>query len=142
MSLSRRDLIKKLNEASSELLREKGYISFVDVLMKIGKLAQEDYEGWRFRRIPYLEKVITVNLAKMNHLLRTLHANAKRGGLKASRTAYMSWGKGPKTRLQFSKTGDPNIEAAYATHFLRPTGLQQPMPHTDPHKGRNNDLNK
>lgn len=84
MRLNRRDLIKKLNEASSELLREKGYISFVEVLMKIGKLTQEDYERWRFRRVPYLEKVITVNLAKVNHLLRTLHENAKRGGLKAS----------------------------------------------------------
>jgi hypothetical protein len=92
MSLNRRDLIKQLNEALSELLREKGYISFVDVLMKIGKLTKDDYEHWRFRRIPYLEQVITVNLAKVNHLLRTLHANAKRGGLKASKTAYMPWG--------------------------------------------------
>ncbi len=35
MSLSRVDLIKKMNEASSELIREKGYISFVDVLIKV-----------------------------------------------------------------------------------------------------------
>jgi hypothetical protein len=133
MRLNRRDLIKKLNEASSELLREKGYISFVEVLMKIGKLTQEDYERWRFRRVPYLEKVITVNLAKVNHLLRTLHENAKRGGLKASRTVYRSWSGGPRTRLQFSKTGDPNIEAAYATHFIRPTALQQSVPPMDSH---------
>jgi hypothetical protein len=66
MSLSRSDLIKKMNEASSELLREKGYISFVDVLMKIGKLTKEDYERWRFRRVPYLEKVVTVNLVSVN----------------------------------------------------------------------------
>ncbi|MEW6574427.1 MAG: hypothetical protein AB1374_12445 [Bacillota bacterium] len=66
MSLSRKALIKKMNEASAELLREKGYISFVDVLIKIGKLTKADYENWRFRRVPYLEKVITVNLAKLN----------------------------------------------------------------------------
>lgn len=120
MSLNRGDLIRKMNKASSELLREKGYISFVDVLIKIGKLRKEDYENWRFRRVPYLEKVITANLAKVNHMLRTLHEKAKRGGLKASRVAYMSWGKGPKTTLRFSKTGDPNIDVAYSTHFLRP----------------------
>jgi len=111
-----------MNEASSELIREKGCISFVDVLIKLGKLRKEDYENWRFRRIPYLEKVITVNLSKVNFMLRTLHERAKRDGLKPSRTVYMSWGKGPKSPLRFSKTEDPNIEVAYSTHFLRPNG--------------------
>jgi hypothetical protein len=27
-----------------------------------------------------------------------------------------------KTRLQFSKSGDPSIETAYATHFVKPKG--------------------
>ncbi len=35
-------------------------------------------------------------------------------------TAYMRWGKGPKQRLQFTKTGDPKLEEAYATHFVWP----------------------
>jgi hypothetical protein len=35
-------------------------------------------------------------------------------------TVYKSWGKGKKTLLQFSKSGDPTIEAAYATHFVKP----------------------
>lgn len=119
MSLNRTDLIKKMNEASSELLHEKGYISFIDILIKIGKLKKEHYEDWRFRRIRYLEKAISTNLAKINHLLRTLQENAKRGGLKPSKTVYMSWGKGPKTKLRFSKSGDRNIEEAYSTHFLK-----------------------
>ena len=128
MSLNRGDLTKKMNEASSKLLREKGYISFIDVLMKIGKLKKEDYEEWRFCRIPYLEKAITVNLAKVNHMLRTLHENARRGGLKPSKTVYMSWGKGAKTRLRFSKSGDPNIEEAYSTHFLKPKAADKAAP--------------
>jgi len=36
-----------MNEVSTELLREKGYISFVDVLLRMGKLAKEDHEAWR-----------------------------------------------------------------------------------------------
>jgi len=35
-------------------------------------------------------------------------------------TVYESWGKGKKTLLQFSKSGDPRIETVYATHFVRP----------------------
>ena len=109
-----------MNEASSEVLREKGYISFVDVLMRMGKLTKEDYEAWRFRKVAYLERVLKVNLAKASYMLRTLHKKSKKGGLRASKTAYVSWGKGPKTPLRFSKSGDPNIEEAYATHFIKP----------------------
>ena len=119
-SLNRHDLIKKMNEVSSEVLREKGYISFIDILIRMEKLTQNQYEDWRFRRVPYLERVITVNLPRLNLMLRTLHQNAKKGGLRPSKTVYVSWGKGRRTPLRFSKSGDPNIEEAYSTHFLRP----------------------
>jgi len=67
MSMNRNDLIEKMNEASSsEVLREKGYISFVDLLIWKGKLSKEDYEAWRFRKVPYLERVIKVNLPRIN----------------------------------------------------------------------------
>ncbi len=120
MSANRNDLITQMNTVSSELLREKGYISFVDLLIRMGKLTKENYEAWRFRKIPYLEKVVTINLSKISILLRALHANGKQGGLRPSIAAYLSWGKGKKIPLRFSKSGDPNIERAYATHFLRP----------------------
>jgi hypothetical protein len=35
-------------------------------------------------------------------------------------TAYVRWGKGPKQRLRFTKTGDPKLEEAYARHFVWP----------------------
>ena len=50
-----------MNEVSTELLRENGYISFVDVLLRMGKLAKEDYEAWRLGTIPYLERAIRLN---------------------------------------------------------------------------------
>ena len=119
MSMNRIDLIKKMNEASSVVLREKGYISFVDILIQMDKLSREDYEAWRFRKVPCLERVIRVNLPRINLMLRTLHQNAKKGGLRASKTGYASWGKGPKIPLRFTKSGDPHIEEAYSTHFLK-----------------------
>ena len=120
MSPNNQQLITQMNAASSELLREKGYICFVDLLIRIGKLSQQDYEAWRNCKVPYLEKAITINLAKIGTLLRDLHDNCKKGGLRPSITEYLSWGKGKKIPLRFSKSGDPNIERAYATHFLRP----------------------
>jgi hypothetical protein len=110
-----------MNRASSQVLREKGFISVVDVLIHMGKLTKEDHESWRVRRIPYLERAIRLNLSQLGHLLRALRQNAVKGHLQARKTAYVSWGKGPKQTLRFSKSGHPGIEEAYATHFVKPT---------------------
>ena len=69
MSLIRRELSKKIAPIGSELLKEKGYISFVDVFIKLGYLSQEDYERWRMKKVPYLEKVIKTNLGKINFIM-------------------------------------------------------------------------
>ena len=117
---NRNDLVIEMQEASAILLEEKGYVSFVDVLMRMGRLTKEDHDAWRFGKTSCLERVITVNLAKINHLLRAFKQHAQAGGLRPSKTVYLSWGKGQKRQLRFSKSGMPNIEEAYATHFLKP----------------------
>lgn len=96
--MNRADLVSSMNRASTHLLREKGFISFVDVLIHMGKLSKEDHESWRMRRIPFLERVIRLNLSQINHLRRTLRQNAVKGRLQPRKTAYVSWGKGPKHR--------------------------------------------
>lgn len=116
--MNQKDTAKKLGAVTTELLREHGYISFDDVFMKLGYLDPKDYENWRHKRIPYLEKVIKVNLGKINFIMKYVRKTAHLGNLKESWTDYRSWGKGPKVRLQFSKTGEENIERAYATRFL------------------------
>ncbi len=45
--------------------------------------------------------------------------------LKPSETAYLLRTKGLKINLQFSKTGDPQIEVAYRTHYISRTLSQQ-----------------
>jgi hypothetical protein len=117
--VNRDELISSMNRATTELLREKGFVSFVEVLMRMGKLTREDHDAWRMRRIPYLERAIRLNLNQLSLLLRTLRQNAVKGKLKPSKTVYVSWGKGPKRPLRFSKTGHPRIEEAYATHFVK-----------------------
>ncbi|MGD9160546.1 MAG: hypothetical protein PVG39_19170 [Desulfobacteraceae bacterium] len=117
--MNRKQLQKKLGEVTSALLKEKGYISFVDVFIKLGYLDPKDYENWRMKRIPYLEKVIKVNLGKINFIMKTVRSNSINGNLSPSWTGYKSWGKGKKVWLRFSKTGEENIEKNYATHFIK-----------------------
>jgi len=122
MKFNRREIVKQLSLITVNLLKEKGYINFIDVFINMDILSKEDYEKWRFKRIPYLEKVIKINLAKINFILRTIQKKSQNDGLRISKTIYKSWGKGPKKLLRFSKSGDPNIEVAYSTHFLKPKG--------------------
>jgi hypothetical protein len=115
--------MERTNTASTKLLKEKGYISTVDVLIEMGKLTEQDYENWRFRRIPYLEKVIKVNLSKINVILRAIQNYSQGSKLKPSKTIYKSWGKGPKRLLRFSRYGEKNVEEAYSTHYIKPNDI-------------------
>ena len=121
--MKRRELEKNLSPITSRLLAEKGYICLVDVFVSLGYLTEKDIEGWRMRQIPYLEKCIKVNLSKASLIVTTVRGNCINGKLKESFTVYKSWGKGQKTVLRFSKSGQPSIEKAYATHFIKPKNM-------------------
>ena len=121
MNNTQKNIIQKVNEATSKLIVEKGYISIIDVLMELKYLSKEDYEKWRFKKVHFLEKVIKINLNKINFIMKSIRENSLNGKLKPSKTVYKSWGKGEKRLLRFSKSGDPNIEEAYSTHFVKPS---------------------
>ena len=114
------DISKKTRSVAAILLRERGYIAPVDVLMKMEVVSPLAYENWRVGRVPYLEKVTDCGLGKLNTILKTLRVLAAEQGLKPSLTVYNKWGKGKKIRLRFSKTGSPYMEDLYATHYCRP----------------------
>lgn len=126
--MNRNQLQAKLSKVTSTLMKENGYNAFVDVFMGLGNLDPKDYEDWRRKRIPFLERVIRGNLGRINFIMKTVRENCRNGNCKESWTAYMSWGKGRKVRLQFSKTGEENIERAYATHFLKPGSANAKAP--------------
>ncbi len=113
------ETIKKTKQAISEVLNKQGYVSMVDVLQHMGKLTKTDYENWRYKRIPYLEKAISTNLGKISLILKTYAKTCTNDyGLKPSTTGYNKWGKGGKLKLVFSKTMNPHVEKQYATHYV------------------------
>ena len=119
-NVNSRDLEKKLSPVTSSLLREKGYISLIDVFISLGYLTQKDVESWRMKRVPYLEKSIMIGFSKISFIINTVCKNCQNGGLRKSHTAYKSWGKGAKVDLQFSKSGEKRVEELYSTHWLKP----------------------
>ena len=110
--------------AVTQILAEKDFVAPIDVFVHLDLLTPAIIEDWRFDRIPFLEKAIQCNLSKASTVLRVLRLHALQCGLKPSHTDYMNWGKGHKFRLWFSKSGDPNLEAAYATHYVKQHAAQ------------------
>ena len=102
------------------LLQRGKVVAPVDVLVGMGLLTPEHLEDWRRGRVPYLERVIHCNLMRLSRLLRILRFHAHDLNLVPSVTVYMRWGKGPKQRLRFTKSGDRKLEEAYARYFVWP----------------------
>jgi hypothetical protein len=113
-------LYPRIARAVAAILRTQKFVAPVDVLIRMGLLTPEHLEDWRFGRVPYLERVIRTNLTRLGRILRILRMHAHDLNLVPSTTVYVRWGKGPKSRLRFSKTGEKNVEEAYARHFVWP----------------------
>ena len=113
-------MFRRIERVVAELLARGNVVAPVDVLIGMGLLRPEHLDDWRRGRVPYLERVINCNLTRLSRLLRILRFHAHDLNLKPSATVYKRYGKGPKQRLRFSKTGDAGLEAAYATHFVWP----------------------
>ncbi len=113
-------LYPRIERAVTSILAKGKVVAPVDILVDMGLLAPEKLEDWRRGRVHCLEAVINCDLTRLSRILRILRFHAHELKLVPSVTAYMRWGKGPKQRLRFTKTGEPNLEEAYARHFVWP----------------------
>ncbi len=111
-------LYLKIVDAADCILKSKQFIAPIDLFISLSLLSQKDVADWRFKRIPYLEKAIKCNLGKALRILELLRYYSVELKLKPSITVYMNHGKGTKSLLRFSKTGNKIIEKAYSTHFV------------------------
>ena len=118
-------MFPRIERAVAEQLAEDNVVAPVDVLVGMGLLRTDHLEDWRRGRIAYLERVITCNLSRVSRLLRIMRFHAHDLDLEPSFTVYNRHGKGPRQLLRFSKTGDANLDSAYATHFVRRVSRQE-----------------
>lgn len=116
--MNRRELELAALAAADRGLKGRGYMALDEVFRDMGKLEAKDWEDWRRGKVPYLERVIRLNLSQINAVCRAVHASARRGKLKPSWTAYVRWGKGSRPPLRFTKSGDPKLERAWATRYV------------------------
>jgi hypothetical protein len=109
----------KIVKAVDNELNSQNFVAPIRVLVSMGLLEAQDIDDWRKGRVPYLERVVKCNLAKAGRILRILRFHAHELNLKPSATKYQRKAGGGKIALRFSKSGERNIEEAYARHFVR-----------------------
>ena len=118
------ELIGKVHSAVYHQCQQRGYAAPADVLVDIGVLPKQKYEDWRFGKVRYLEAACTCNLKKLSFIMKQIRSYAKKSNLKPSFCYYKRWGvkkkhgHKPVIPLRFSKSGNPEIEKAYATHYV------------------------
>jgi hypothetical protein len=112
-------LEERMTRAAEAALAEQGYVSAIDVLLRLGWLAPSHLNLWRQGRVECLERVVQASLGKQSTAMRTLRTWANRQGLTPSETAYVARTR-DRRRLQFSVSGKPDIELAYRTHWVSP----------------------
>jgi hypothetical protein len=118
IGMNNKDLDKEVKRLVHSNRYEKGIVCAVDILMQLDYLSKKDYEDWRFGRIGYLEQVCQINLSKLTLINKWIRKYSIELDLNSSWTGYNKYGKGPKQRLRFSKSGNKAIEDRYATHYI------------------------
>ncbi len=92
----------------------KGSVSVIDLMVGIGWLTEDKLTDWKQGKVPYLEQVIIASLGKISKVMKEFKAWAIHSQLEPKFTVYQH----KNCRLRFSKTGEPNIEKVYSTHYV------------------------
>ncbi len=111
--------------AAEAALADHQYVSAIDVLAGIRLLEPVHVQSWRKGRIDFLERVIQGRPEKISLAIATFRGWAEAKGLKPSETSYVRSAPAGPVNLQFSQSGDPDIERSYRTHYVSPALSEQ-----------------
>ena len=119
MASNRGEIDRRVAGAAEAALAKRKFVTAIDVLVGVGWLEPRRVDEWRQGRVDYLERVTVANLGKISTAMRSFRRWAQARGLRPSETAYVSRTR-DRRPLRFSKSGDPDIERAYRTHWVSP----------------------
>lgn len=112
-------LERRVVRAAEAALAERKFVTSIDVLVGLGWLEPRRVQEWRQGRVDCLERVVVASLGKISTAMRCFRRWARERGLKPSETGYVARTRG-RQALRFSRSGDPEIEWAYRTHWVSP----------------------
>jgi hypothetical protein len=116
---NRADIDRRVTRAAEAALAARRFVTAIDVLVGVGWLEPRRVDEWRQGRVDCLERVTVASLGKITAAMRSFRRWALARGLKPSETAYLARTRDQRP-LRFSRSGDPDIERAYRTHWVSP----------------------
>jgi hypothetical protein len=114
---NRKTLAERVTEAAEAALADQSYVSPIDVLVGIRWLDGTTLKRWERGDVDCLEGAIQTGLPRLSEAMRLLRAWATAKRLVPSETSYVARTPRRET-LRFSKSGDPDIERLYRTHWI------------------------
>ena len=110
-------LYPRVAKAMREILASGLPVSAPAVFERMGMLSNASIEAWRRGEVPYLERVIMGSLSKLNRVVRIIALHAHDLNLPPAPPHAAGPIKFKRRPLQFSKTGEARLEAAYKRVF-------------------------
>lgn len=112
--------LDRVAKAAEVALARQHYVSAVDVLCGLGWLDASLLEQWRRGQVHSLEAVTRSNLPRITEAIKHFRVWARAKELKPSETTYVARSPG-RQAVRFGRSGNPEIEKAYRTHWVSPT---------------------
>ncbi len=73
--MNRRELELAALATADPCLQARGYVAFDEVFREMGKLGATQWDEWRRGPVPYLERLIRLNLSLINAVCRAVQAS-------------------------------------------------------------------
>ena len=117
--VDRSKLDARVERAADAALRQRNFVTAIDVLIGVGWLHQRHVDVWRQGRVETLEELVAVEPAKASAAIQALRRWALDRGLEPTEAPYLARSRARKA-LRFSESGDPDTELVYRTHWVSP----------------------
>jgi hypothetical protein len=116
---NRLPLADRVAKVADEAVATDHVVCAIDILTGIGWLDAGAVERWRRGQIACLEEALQVDPSRILEAMQLFRSWAISKGLLASPTAYFD--RTPQRgTLRFSRSGNPEVETSYRTHWLSP----------------------
>jgi hypothetical protein len=121
--MSKPSLQARVVSAAEKILAKQKFVTPLDICMGIGWLPSARVDDWKQGGVAFLEQVLPVEGDRLADVIAHLERWAAAVGLKPSEAEYISQTRDRRT-LRFTENGDPQVEAAWSTHWVSP-GLSE-----------------
>jgi hypothetical protein len=116
---NRPPLIDHVTRAAETALAAQGYVSPLDILLRIGWLDPTAEKRWQQCQLDCLEDAIQTNPTRVAEAMTLFRSWATQQGLLASETPYVARTSQRQT-LRFTRSGDADTGTFYRTHWVSP----------------------